>query len=147
MSRKCELSGKGPMVGHKISHAQNKTKRRQEGRCRHGTGGGVGGLRRLLLGLVNRLAVLLLVLRHLLAGLVNRDVAGSCDRFSGTVAGVSGLLLVAGHSSPHGRHGSIAQGRRVIAARGAAQGLLDGGERVSRSSKTWSCSLSCCLGR
>lgn len=28
MSRKCELTGKGPMVGHKVSHAQNKTKRR-----------------------------------------------------------------------------------------------------------------------
>jgi large subunit ribosomal protein L28 len=28
MSRKCELTGKGPMVGHMISHAHNKTKRR-----------------------------------------------------------------------------------------------------------------------
>jgi large subunit ribosomal protein L28 len=28
MSRRCELTGKGPMVGHKVSHAQNKTKRR-----------------------------------------------------------------------------------------------------------------------
>ncbi len=28
MSRVCELSGKGPMVGNKISHANNKTKRR-----------------------------------------------------------------------------------------------------------------------
>ncbi|EPX87425.1 LSU ribosomal protein L28P [Rubellimicrobium thermophilum DSM 16684] len=28
MSRRCELTGKGPMTGHKVSHAQNKTKRR-----------------------------------------------------------------------------------------------------------------------
>jgi large subunit ribosomal protein L28 len=28
MSRVCELSGKGPMTGHMISHANNKTKRR-----------------------------------------------------------------------------------------------------------------------
>ena len=28
MSRVCELSGKGPMVGNNISHAHNKTKRR-----------------------------------------------------------------------------------------------------------------------
>ena len=28
MSRRCELTGKGPMTGHKVSHAQNKTNRR-----------------------------------------------------------------------------------------------------------------------
>jgi large subunit ribosomal protein L28 len=28
MSRVCELSGKGPMSGNMISHAQNKTRRR-----------------------------------------------------------------------------------------------------------------------
>jgi large subunit ribosomal protein L28 len=28
MSRRCELTGKGPMTGHKVSHANNKTKRR-----------------------------------------------------------------------------------------------------------------------
>ncbi|MFN6977982.1 MAG: 50S ribosomal protein L28 [Gemmobacter sp.] len=28
MSRVCELSGKAPMSGHKISHANNKSKRR-----------------------------------------------------------------------------------------------------------------------
>ena len=28
MSRRCELTGKGPMVGHTVSHANNKTKRR-----------------------------------------------------------------------------------------------------------------------
>ncbi|MDR1529563.1 MAG: 50S ribosomal protein L28 [Burkholderiales bacterium] len=28
MSRKCLVTGKGPMVGHKVSHANNKTKRR-----------------------------------------------------------------------------------------------------------------------
>ncbi|MDB6454883.1 50S ribosomal protein L28 [Falsirhodobacter sp. 20TX0035] len=28
MSRVCELSGKGPMTGNKISHANNKTRRR-----------------------------------------------------------------------------------------------------------------------
>jgi large subunit ribosomal protein L28 len=28
MSRVCELSGKGPMSGHSVSHANNKTKRR-----------------------------------------------------------------------------------------------------------------------
>ena len=28
MSRVCELTGKGPMVGNNVSHAQNKTKRR-----------------------------------------------------------------------------------------------------------------------
>lgn len=28
MTRRCELSGKGPMVGHNVSHANNKTKRR-----------------------------------------------------------------------------------------------------------------------
>jgi len=29
MSRKCKLSGKGPLVGNIVSHAHNKTKRRQ----------------------------------------------------------------------------------------------------------------------
>lgn len=28
MSRVCELSGKGPMTGNKVSHANNKTRRR-----------------------------------------------------------------------------------------------------------------------
>ena len=28
MSQKCELSGKSPLKGHKVSHANNKTKRR-----------------------------------------------------------------------------------------------------------------------
>lgn len=28
MSRVCELTGKGPMTGNKISHANNKTRRR-----------------------------------------------------------------------------------------------------------------------
>lgn len=28
MSRRCELTGKGPMTGHNVSHANNKTKRR-----------------------------------------------------------------------------------------------------------------------
>jgi large subunit ribosomal protein L28 len=28
MSRKCEICGKGPLVGNKISHAHNLTKRR-----------------------------------------------------------------------------------------------------------------------
>lgn len=28
MSRRCELTGKGPMSGHKVSHANNKSKRR-----------------------------------------------------------------------------------------------------------------------
>jgi len=29
MARKCEISGKGPLVGNNVSHANNKTKRRQ----------------------------------------------------------------------------------------------------------------------
>ena len=29
MSRKCKLSGKGPMVANNVSHAKNRTKRRQ----------------------------------------------------------------------------------------------------------------------
>jgi large subunit ribosomal protein L28 len=28
MSRRCSVSGKGPMVGNNVSHANNKTKRR-----------------------------------------------------------------------------------------------------------------------
>jgi large subunit ribosomal protein L28 len=28
MARKCAISGKGPMAGNNVSHAQNKTKRR-----------------------------------------------------------------------------------------------------------------------
>jgi large subunit ribosomal protein L28 len=28
MARRCSVSGKGPMVGNNVSHAQNKTKRR-----------------------------------------------------------------------------------------------------------------------
>lgn len=28
MSRKCEICGKGPIVGNKVSHAHNLTKRR-----------------------------------------------------------------------------------------------------------------------
>lgn len=29
MSRRCKLTGKGPKVGNNVSHAHNKTKRRQ----------------------------------------------------------------------------------------------------------------------
>ena len=29
MARKCKLSGKGPMVANNVSHAKNRTKRRQ----------------------------------------------------------------------------------------------------------------------
>lgn len=29
MARKCALSGKGPLVGYNVSHAHNKTKKRQ----------------------------------------------------------------------------------------------------------------------
>ena len=29
MSRRCNLTGKGPLVGNNVSHAHNKTKRRQ----------------------------------------------------------------------------------------------------------------------
>ncbi len=29
MSRKCKLTGKGPMAGNNVSHAHNKTRRRQ----------------------------------------------------------------------------------------------------------------------
>ena len=29
MSRRCQLTGKRPLVGNHVSHAQNKTKRRQ----------------------------------------------------------------------------------------------------------------------
>ena len=28
MTKKCELTGKNPMKGHNVSHANNKTKRR-----------------------------------------------------------------------------------------------------------------------
>lgn len=28
MARVCPITGKGPMVGHRVSHANNKTKRR-----------------------------------------------------------------------------------------------------------------------
>jgi large subunit ribosomal protein L28 len=28
MARRCDISGKGPMTGNNVSHAQNKTKRR-----------------------------------------------------------------------------------------------------------------------
>ncbi len=28
MARKCQVTGKGPMVGYTVSHANNKTKRR-----------------------------------------------------------------------------------------------------------------------
>ena len=29
MSRRCRVTGKGPLVGNNVSHANNKTKRRQ----------------------------------------------------------------------------------------------------------------------
>ena len=29
MARKCEITGKGPLTGNSVSHAHNKTKRRQ----------------------------------------------------------------------------------------------------------------------
>ena len=29
MSRRCQLTGKGPMAGNNVSHANNKTRRRQ----------------------------------------------------------------------------------------------------------------------
>ncbi len=35
MARKCEVTGKGPMVGNNVSHANNKTKRRFEVNLHH----------------------------------------------------------------------------------------------------------------
>jgi large subunit ribosomal protein L28 len=29
MSRKCQVTGKGPLVGYNVSHAHNRTKKRQ----------------------------------------------------------------------------------------------------------------------
>jgi large subunit ribosomal protein L28 len=29
MSRKCQITGKGPLVGNNVSHSHNRTKRRQ----------------------------------------------------------------------------------------------------------------------
>jgi large subunit ribosomal protein L28 len=29
MARKCQITGKGPLVGNNVSHAHNRTKRRQ----------------------------------------------------------------------------------------------------------------------
>jgi len=29
MARRCQISGKGPLVGYNVSHAHNKTKKRQ----------------------------------------------------------------------------------------------------------------------
>jgi large subunit ribosomal protein L28 len=29
MARRCEITGKGPLVGYNVSHAHNKTKKRQ----------------------------------------------------------------------------------------------------------------------
>ena len=29
MARKCQVTGKGPLVGNNVSHAKNRTKRRQ----------------------------------------------------------------------------------------------------------------------
>ena len=29
MARRCDITGKGPLVGNNVSHANNKTKRRQ----------------------------------------------------------------------------------------------------------------------
>ncbi len=29
MARRCQLTGRGPLVGNRVSHAQNKTKMRQ----------------------------------------------------------------------------------------------------------------------
>ncbi len=29
MARKCQITGKGPLVGNNVSHAQNRTRRRQ----------------------------------------------------------------------------------------------------------------------
>ena len=29
MARKCQVTGKGPLVGYNVSHAHNKTKKRQ----------------------------------------------------------------------------------------------------------------------
>ncbi len=29
MARRCQVSGKGPLVGYNVSHAHNKTKKRQ----------------------------------------------------------------------------------------------------------------------
>ncbi|QKF64978.1 50S ribosomal protein L28 [Campylobacter corcagiensis] len=28
MAKRCDITGKGPMVGHSVSHANNKTKKR-----------------------------------------------------------------------------------------------------------------------
>ena len=35
MSRRCELTGKGVMVGNNVSHANNKTKRRTTKKQEH----------------------------------------------------------------------------------------------------------------
>ena len=37
MSKKCELTGKSPLKGHKVSHANNKTKRKFYPNLKHVT--------------------------------------------------------------------------------------------------------------
>jgi len=48
MARRCELTGKGALVGHAVSHANNKTKRTWQANLQTVRAKVGGGVRRLL---------------------------------------------------------------------------------------------------
>jgi hypothetical protein len=88
------------------------------------------GLRRLLLGLVHRLPVLLLVLLDLGAGLILRYVLRPSQCLSGAVSCLLCLSVVAGECRPDGRYSGIAQRCGIIPAGGAPNLGLDCAKRI-----------------
>ena len=126
---------------------KQKAERAEQRAPRDGPGCRLGRLRRLLLRLVDRLAVLLLVLLDLRARLLDRNVLGPRDGLSCALARVLLLLRVAGDERAHRSNGRVPQGGRVVAARRAAHRLLDRGEGVRHAREVGRGHLSRCLRR
>ena len=99
------------------NRAEDQRHEGQQGAEGHDRCGGVRGLSRNALRLIDRLMVLLLHLRDLLLRLIERDATRVSERLSCLPSGLVGTGLVTGHQSANGiRRGGV-QRLRIVAAR------------------------------
>jgi hypothetical protein len=121
--------------------APSKSDEAEDRACGYRGGRRLRRFDRLLLGGCYVVAVGLLVLLDLGAGLLDRDTLGFGNSIGGTRAGFVGLGLVSGHKGLHGGHGSALKGLRFVASR-RSNLLFDPGERVRGVGKRWGGRLS-----
>src|SRR6185312_8520434 len=119
-TRHSRIDCAGPASEPGRDGAEHQSNRGEQGASRHRFRGDVGGLGCLLLGLIDRLAVTLLILLHLCASLISRDVLRFRDRLCGSFASVLALTFVASEGGTDRGSCGIAKSCWIIAARGAA---------------------------